>query len=321
MIRYIHTILKSNNPKFFYHKCLLTIVMIAIVYYLYKITKPKKTFINEGFTQESPFVLKTDLDIYDTFYAEVYDGITDREQTCQKELYQILKMTELDSNNSTILDIGSGTGCVVGQLADAGYTVYGIDKSDAMIDMAEAKYPNSSFIKGDVADSMAFEKGLFTHILCTNFTIYEMADKSAFFRNCYHWIKPNGSLVVHLVDREKFSARTFKDSIMTFSALYRSMKPKPTERVKNASAEFIDYIYDMVYEFNNNNNNIVVIKETFTDKDTNHIRQNENTLRMESIEDILRMASSAGFIIKGKTSMKTCGLDENQYLYVFERIG
>jgi len=317
MIRYINTILKSNNPKFFYHKWLILIVVVAIFYYLYKISKPSRPIINEGFTQEAPFVLKTDLEIYDIFYGEVYDGITDREQTCQKELYQILKMTELDSGNSTVLDIGSGTGCVVGQLADAGYSVYGIDKSEAMIDIAEAKYPNSSFIKGDVADSMAFEKGLFTHILCTNFTIYEMPDKSAFFRNCYHWMKPNGYLVVHLADRNKFSARTFKDSIMDLTGLWRTMQPKPTERVKSASAEFIDFVYDMIYEFYNND--VVIVKETFTDKATKHIRQNENTLRMESIEDILRMASSAGFIVHGKTSMKVCGGDENQYLYVFER--
>lgn len=317
MIRYVNTVVTSHNPKFFYHKLLIMIILIMIAYYSYKWTEPRKNMATEGFTQEAPFVLKMDLDIYDMFYAEVYDGITDRDRICQKELLQILQMTELDSNNSTVLDIGSGTGCMVGQLTEAGYRTYGIDKSSAMIDMSQAKYGDASFIKGDVMDSMSFEKGLFTHVLCTQFTIYEMIDKAAFFRNCYHWLKPNGYLIVHLVDREQFSARTFKDSIMNFPALYRSLKPKPSTRTLSTSAEFIDYVYDMTYEVGKDDR--VIVKETFTDKSTQHIRQNENTLRMESIEDVLAIASAAGFIIHAKTSMETCGGDENQYLYVFER--
>jgi ubiquinone/menaquinone biosynthesis C-methylase UbiE len=283
---------------------------------LHKFSEPPKIKGVEGFSQEAPFVLKTDLAVYDQFYAEVYDGITDREQTCQKELYEIVKMTDPDTRNSTILDVGSGTGCMVAELADAGYNAYGIDKSSAMIDIAEAKYPNSTFITGDVADAMAFENGLFTHILCTNFTIYEIPDKHTFFRNCYHWLKPNGYLVVHLADKEKFSARTFKDSIMNISALYRSIQPPSKERKTSTTAEFIDYIYNAEYVFRQD---AVVLKETFTDKETKHIRQNENTLQMDEIEDVLRIANSAGFILQGKTSMKSCGGDENQYLYVLER--
>ena len=316
MFKYLYTILKSNNPKLFCHKMLLSITIVLIVYYLYKFSEPPKIKGAEGFVQEAPFVLKTDLAVYDQFYAEVYDGITDRDKTCQRELYEIVKMTEPDTKNSTILDIGCGTGCMVAELVDAGYNAYGLDKSKAMLDIAEAKYPNLSFINGDVMESMAFENGLFSHILCTNFTIYEIPDKTAFFRNCYHWLKPNGYLVVHLVDKEKFSARTFKDSVMDLGAFYRSMQYPSKERKTSTTAEFIDYVYNATYEFKQD---IVVLKETFTDKETKHIRQNENTLQMDKIEDVLRIASSVGFIIHGKTTMKSCGGDENQYLYVFER--
>jgi len=103
---------------------------------------------------------------------------------------------------------------------------------------------------------------------------------------------------------------------MNISALYRSIQPPAKERKTSTSAEFIDYVYNAEYVFGQD---VVVLKETFTDKETKHIRQNENTLRMEKIEDILQIASSAGFILQGKTSMKSCGGDENQYLYVFER--
>ena len=62
-----------------------------------------------------------------------------------------------------------------------------------------------------------------------------------------------------------------------------------------------------------------MFKEKFVDKETKHIRENENTLYMETIEDILKIASKSGFIIKGKIDMKKCNGDENQYLYIFER--
>jgi ubiquinone/menaquinone biosynthesis C-methylase UbiE len=294
---------------------LIFITAVLIIYYFFKCSEIPRPKV-EGFSQESPFVLKTNLAVYDEFYAEVYDGVTDRDRTCQRELYEIIKMVDPDTRNSTILDIGSGTGCIVNQLTLAGYQAYGIDKSSAMIDMAEAKYPQSTFITGDIADTMAFEKGLFTHILCTNFTIYEIPDKTAFFRNCYHWLKLNGYLVVHLVDREKFSARTFKDSIMDLAAFWRTFETPKNERKTATSAEFVDYIYDANYIFEGET---VTYKETFTDKETKHIRQNENTMKMESINEILRIASSVGFIVHAKTALSSCGGDEHQYLYVLER--
>ena len=42
---------------------------------------------------------------------------------------------------------------------------------------------------------------------------------------------------------------------------------------------------------------------------------------MESVEDILAMAAEAGFNVKGYVDMKKSEFqDENQYLYVLEKI-
>jgi len=328
MFRYINTVFKSKNPRFFHHKLLFTIITALIIYYIYKLTGTNEPFHNknaakENFTQEHPYVLRQDLDIYDDFYATVYDGINDRPKMSQRELLEILKMTEPDTRNSTMLDIGSGTGSMVGELTEAGYNVYGVDQSTAMIDFARAKYPDAAFVCGNIDDAMAFDRGLFTHILCTHFTIYEMSDKAALFRNCYSWLKPNGYLIMHLVDRETFSARTFKDGLMDLNAFWRTMQPVSNLRKTATSAEFIDYIYSGKYETSasssSNNGTVVTYVEKFVDKETRHIRQNENTLYMEPIEDILRMAAKAGFIVHAKTSLKVTGGDANQYLYVLER--
>jgi len=316
MIKYLYTILNSKNPRFLYQKCLFIIIIALIVYYLYKFSEPASKKNAEAFSQDAPFVLKTNLEIYDDFYVSVYDGVTDRPRTCQKELYEIVKMTQPDTFNSTFLDIGSGTGCIVGELTNAGYNAFGVDKSIAMIDMAEAKYPKLSFVNADVMDAMAFDKGLFTHILCLNFTIYEIPDKHTFFRNCYSWLKFNGYLVIHLADREKFSAKTFKDGLMDLAFLWRTIEPPSGQRKTSTSAEFVDYVYDATYEFTGE---VVTYKEKFTDKETQHVRQNENTLRMENINDILKIASSVGFVVHAKTALSSCGGDENQYLYVLER--
>ena len=322
MFRYINTVFKSKNPRFFHHKLLFTIITALIIYYIYKLTGTNEPFHNknaakENFTQEHPYVLRQDLDIYDDFYATVYDGINDRPKMSQRELLEILKMTEPDTRNSTMLDIGSGTGSMVGELTEAGYNVYGVDQSTAMIDFARAKYPDAAFVCGNIDDAMAFDRGLFTHILCTHFTIYEMSDKAALFRNCYSWLKPNGYLIMHLVDRETFSARTFKDGLMDLNAFWRTMQPVSNLRKTATSAEFIDYIYSGKYE--TSASTVVTYVEKFVDKETRHIRQNENTLYMEPIEDILRMAAKAGFIVHAKTSLKVTGGDANQYLYVLER--
>jgi hypothetical protein len=102
------------------------------------------------------------------------------------------------------------------------------------------------------------------------------------------------------------------------------MQPVSNLRKTATSAEFIDYIYSGKYEGASesaNNNTVVTYVEKFVDKETRHIRQNENTLHMEPIEDILRMAAKAGFIVHAKTSLKVTGGDANQYLYVLERAG
>lgn len=314
MIKYLYTILTTKNPHLYYEKLLVEIIIILIVFFIYKTASKSKKI--ENFTQEKSFLLKKNENIYDKFYVEIYDGITDRTKTCQRELYKIVKMTEADTRNSVILDVGCGSGCVLNELTRAGFNAVGIEKSIEMIKYSESLYKDINIIEADVLDPIIFDNNVFSHILCTNFTIYELKNKKQFFENCYFWLNLNGYLIIHLVDREKFSAKTFKDSIMDIHALYRSMQ-KPGD-IKKTSAEFIDFVYDAVYEVDSKTNT-VIFKEKFVDKETNHIRENENTLYMEPIEEILKIASNSGFIIKGKSNMKNCNGDENQYLYVFEK--
>ena len=64
----------------------------------------------------------------------------------------------------------------------------------------------------------------------------------------------------------------------------------------------------------------MVLKETFKDRETKHIRQNERIMYMDGINDILKIANLEGFVFHGKVSMKEYNCDDNQYLYVLEKV-
>jgi SAM-dependent methyltransferase len=288
---------------------ILGIILLGIL--LYKISTPPYEKENqEGFNQERGFVLKREQDIYDDLYVDMYDNLKDTAHRSESELIQILKMTEPSTKHSNFLDIGSGTGYIVNQLNSAGYRAYGLDKSKSMIKYCELKYPNIEIKQGDVFDSMIFESGTFTHILCTNFTIYEFKDKVSFFRNCQAWLMPHGYLVIHLVKPDKFN-------ITNPNREQNDTKNKSKNRELEITATFDDYSYKAYYD--NSDPSTMTFTETFVDKKTKHIRQNEQTLYIDSIENIEKMASSAGFIFHGKVNMKKCSNgDENQYLYILE---
>jgi SAM-dependent methyltransferase len=326
MFEYIYKILTSENPNLFFTKILLFLGIILAFMIIYKITEPPK-LPNEGFTQKETFVLKTNDEVYDDFYADIYDQLYETKQRCQKELVQILKTTEPTTLHSTFLDIGSGTGYVVDQLRQGGYMAYGLDKSQAMVNHSEQKYPESEYKCGDAKDPMTFESGTFTHILCTNFTIYLIQDKATFFKNCYFWLKPNGYLVLHLVNRNKFSIYKPNGKKSPFDM--SDYLKRPNVRITDTMAEFEDYNYTAKLEFPQNKYDTethkVILKEKLVDMETKHVRENEHTLYLDALNNIIKMASQAGFIVKGKITMSKLlktgpNADKFQHLYIFERM-
>jgi len=323
MFNYLSKIIMSDNPNLFLLKFLSILAIILSLIYLYRISESpysKKNREQEGFNQEKPYVLKQNQEVYDDFFAEMYDGVNDRDNICQKELFQIIKMTEPTTKNSVFLDIGSGTGCVVNELTKAGYDTYGIDKSSAMNNYAEMKYPDVNIKLADVLDPMTYENGVFTHALCLNFTIYEFKDKLQLFSNCYYWMKPNAYLIVHLVNPSKFSAKKYLKNKGDLTSAFISILPETNDNSRKTSAteNFADCKYDESYGFSDNSSN-VSFKQVFTDSVTKNIRENEQTLNMETIDEILNIAKRCGFIVHAKTEMKNINSDENQYLYVLER--
>jgi len=316
MIKYINSILTSNNSHNTTYKWLIAIAIIYTGVKLAKLSKPLYVPI-EGFTQSKPYVYKKNKEVYDDFTADIYDELHNTKNQTDWELAQIIRLTSPDTNNSVFLDIGSGTGSVVNQLKSNGYKAYGVDNSSDMIEYAEKKHPNIDIINATIEDSMVFERSSFTHILCTKMTIYQFRNKELFFANCYKWMMPNGYLILHLVDRKRFNLIPPKDDS---DLKWTPLIPQKKSRITSIVSDYEDFKYKASYSFpvNLEETNVVSFTETFTDKVTNYVRHNEHTLFMENITDILDIAKKVGFIFHAKVDMEPIG-DDNQYLYILER--
>ena len=279
-------------------------ILVAIWYY-------RKIHIHsEGFQQNERFVLKTGQDSYDEFYSEIYDELWKPVDRVKYEVDLLINTLKPEPRFSRLLDVGCGTGVLLKEFKQRGFQARGIDKSK---DMSQRAIQDGADITvGDVLDPMAFDRAAFTHIFCMDFTLYELEDKQQFFKNCYYWLQNNGYLVVHLADRTQFNALIPAAQPLVLD----SIEQLGPVRITKTEIDFIDFVYASDYVTNDKK---VVHKESFTDKETQNIRQNERTLIMESQEEIIKMAAIAGFSAKGVFSMVDGpSRDAAQQVIIFE---
>ena len=303
-----------------YLNILIVIAIIMLIRYFAGIIFPDDDDSDnkyEGFEQSSPFVLKQNDQIFeDPFYSEIYDEIFLPANNAKTDILQIIKMTQPSKTYSCFLDIGSGTGTLLNELQQKGYRIYGVDKSQAMVDYTENKYPDVNVKCENVNEPMAFEPGFFTHIICNNFTIYHFENKIKLFRNIYHWLTPNGYLFLHLVDPNKFDTiiPSGKPSIISTPQKYSK------KRITETLLDFKTFKYKSKYDFSNSSQTPQLI-ETFTDKTQQHVRQYEQVLFMEPKETILSVVQQCGFILHSQSdySIQNRG-DPYQYLIILEKI-
>lgn len=286
----------------------ITSILINLVYLAVFVLVSKliytSVYVAEGFTQNEPFILKTGTDVYDDFYAETYDDIFMPDHYAKRTLKTILEATGAD-DKSRFLDVGSGTGATVKAL---GNKCIGIDKSPAMVSKCKSKCgDNVKIVNDDVLDPLNFSRYQFSHILCLDKTIYELGDIHKFFTNCRMWLQNGGYLVVHLVNPQKFNTVVpagipmFIDNPQKYS----------NQRITKSEVDFGDHTYSAKYSNTN------TFTETFTDKATGKVRQNERVLQLQDEESILKMARMCGFSVHGKINMEPINGDEHQSLYIF----
>jgi len=288
-------------------KYLAVLMICAIILGVIYLNKPHRI---EAFQQSEKFIIATNADIYDEFYSCIYNTLMVPEPRVNYELDIILNTIQPNINTTKILDVGAGTGSMVSELSKRGYMATGVDRSTYMIEQSD--WP---LIRGDVLDPMMFDRASFNIILCLDFTIYEMSDKRGFFKNAFYWLENHGYLVVHLADKDRFNA------IIPGAkpAVLDSVEHLGPERIKKTEIDFKDFTYSSNYVYGTGCQ--VCHKETFVDKASQNIRQNELTLYMDEIDEIVDMCRLVGFTVKGGFSLVNGPLrDAAQQIIIFERI-
>ena len=285
-----------------------TLFIVLILVFLFK---PKR----EGFVEEKKeFIKKTGSDVFDEFYVDIYDSLVHDEKKNNYEIDRIFNSYK----NPIVLDVGSGTGHHVNLINNIENSeVIGIDNSPAMIKMAKQNYPNLDFRLANVLDTMQFPPNSFTHISCLYFTIYYIKNKQQFFENCYRWLKPNGVLIIHLVNMYKF------DPIISVGNPFVLVSPQSytDKRITESRVKFdkLDYKADFQIDesINTDTGNLsepnAIFKEVFKFNNKKS-RINEHNLYMSSQKSILSIARDVGFILQSQEEMD--GIQyENNYLY------
>jgi SAM-dependent methyltransferase len=282
----------------------MVIILVLVVFF--------KSNVREGYNniQSDKFLYKQGIDVYDDFYANIYDYLVFNKIKNDYEVGIIINSTN-PSEISRIADIGCGTGHQVAELSSKNLEIVGVDISPAMIKMSQKNNPEikDKFMVGNALNSHLFTYNSLTHILCLYFTIYYMKNKMAFFYNCMNWLMPGGYLIIHLVDKYKF------DPILPPGNPLYVVSPQKyaKERITKTKITFNDFIYNSNFKLQDND--MAIFEEKFNFNDGN-IRKQEQQLYMEDLPTIVNMAQDAGFIIHAKIDMVKCAY-ENQYLYVF----
>ena len=320
--------IKSVRKFFSYDTVVASLVATIIVVFVYKHGVRYNQRIAEGFDDQSdrsdgsdgsaggPVDVRTTVtDIYDTDYADIYDALCDDPGKHKFEVEHIIGKTNVTADSS-ILDVGSGTGHIVETLAkERGCAVIGIDKSAAMHKKASTLYPSRDFRNEDALTSIAFEDESFTHITCLYFTLYYIKDKHTLFKNCYDWLKPGGSMVVHLVNKHMF------DPVLPPGNPLQSVNAQKyaKERIVQTNIVFNKYNYTSEFLLDDVNDGKTQFVETFSTKRGNNVfKKNVHTFHMGDRSDILTLAKQMGFIVKAKYDMSPCSYEYN-FLYVLTK--
>jgi ubiquinone/menaquinone biosynthesis C-methylase UbiE len=266
--------------------------------------------------------------IYDSFYAGVYDQLTqqaERTQAKVKLITDIWKQSPKEKNGPpqwSILDIGCGTGHAACAFTKNGAgRVVGLDLSPDMLKEAKTKTLQQykltdeqssrlSWRTDTMQNPSACQAGEFTHITCFYFTLYYSKDQEELFRIFNLWTKPGGQLCVEVVNKHKFDP--LLESASPFMGF--SLQKYSKERMRKSKVAFDKFDYEAEFQLIDPK---AEFYETFRFKN-GHVRRQKHLLTMPTQEQVVAMAKRAGWTYVGYQDMLPLGF-EYAYLLTFEK--
>lgn len=136
---------------------------------------------------------KQSIEQFDT-WAQVYD------QNCFWPFYlsnkAVLKVLPLEGGSS-ILDVGCGTGILLGQLVRSGFDLilHGIDNSPQMVTVAQSKLGASVKLHQGSASHLPYRNGSFDFVTCAT-SFHHHPDPLNSLAEMFRVLKPAGKLVL-----------------------------------------------------------------------------------------------------------------------------
>ena len=157
-------------------------------------------------------------------YGLVYDYIFDKfapYQNLQAEVLELVNATAQDApdrRNVQVLDVDCGPGNLTFIIAEAGFSVVGLEPYGALVELAREKrrakrLANLAFSQGDLFTNKTFRDGSFDQVVNVH-SLYAHADPRGLLRQVQRVLKPGGHAV--LVNHTRGA-----DIRGTFSALRR----------------------------------------------------------------------------------------------------
>ena len=257
---------------------------------------------------------------YDSFYAEIYNILWHPKEKVDFEQVSIQDIALAGEPIATIkiLDMACGTSPYACWFKNLGVDFLGVDNSGAMISQAQKNCSSAKFKKADITQSSEFPPKSFSTCLLTGFAIYEFTNPKAVFDNAFVWLRPEGTLVVHLVDPDKYDA--LLDLASPFAAF--SLQKYSYERQIKSEIYFSKFKYIGELKKKKDHDD-AQFKETFIffdPKENNGIkyREQQHEWNMPSVERLIEIAKTSGFRLKEKVSL-TPASKEYQYLVYFTK--
>jgi len=287
---------------------LILISILIIMYYVSLWDRGR-----EGFSGKT----ETITDFYDSVYAEVYNALWHSSKTVN-EFEQVTIQEALlagkQKGSLKILDIACGTGFHACLFKKLGVDYTGLDSSEAMLSQARKGCPNQKFQKGDATVATTYGQKSFSGALLLGFAIYELNPKIV-LDNAFAWIEPGGSMLVHVVDPDKFDP--LLDLASPFAAF--SLQKYSYERQTKSEIYFDEFKY--TGEFHKKmNEEEATFSEMFTFFNPADVKYREQVHKwnMPSLESMIEIMKSAGFRVSEKIDLVSVG-KEYQYLFLLTK--
>lgn len=321
--------------------CLLVLLIVLLVGGLYTCfhvlrnnDKRKETFVNpivssvqkvnaEELRDYDSDVRESPADIYDTNYANIHYSVFDipKRNITEFECFDLKHFGRLEEYGSKaiLLDIGCGAGSHLKQFSKIAprMTLFGLDQSKDMIELAESKLGKASsnvrFIQGDMNEPNIVHEKMFTHITCYAFTLYYVDNIRTFFENTQRWLKSGGHLCVHVVDPDSFNPVPLVANPIKGIPLQKYMQKRKTD----ATVYFQTFLYESDFEYNESKNT-AILHESLIYPNKQHVRKHIHHYNMPTKETIIQTARKCGFKLRHITKMKEMAVD-HEYLCYFQK--